>query len=96
MESFARALSVIAIPLGIINMFGGIISGIWLAILGDWELIGYGILALIVSGMGIGLAMIPGMIFAAPATVMLEKGSKLGGYFFGFLSSLYTVGILVA
>lgn len=96
MESFARALSVLAIPLGIINMFGGIVSGIWLAILGEWGLIGYGILALIVSGMVIGLAMMPGMIFAAPAAVMLEKGNKFGGYFFGFLSSLYTIGVLVA
>ncbi len=96
MESFARALSVLAIPLGVINMFGGIVSGIWLAILGEWGLIGYGILALILSGMGIGLAMMPGMIFAAPAVIMLEKGNKLGGYFFGFLSSLYTIIVLVA
>ena len=96
MESFARTLSVLAIPLGLINMFGGIVSGIWLAILGEWGLIGYGILALIVSGMGIGLAMMPGLIFAAPAAVMLEKGNKFGGYIFGFLGSLYTIGVLVA
>lgn len=96
MEAFARLLSVLAVPLAIINMFGGIVSGIWLAILGEWGLIGYGLLALMVSGMAIGLAMAPGLLFAAPAAVMLEKGHKVGGFFFGFLSTLYTVGILTA
>ncbi len=96
MEAFARLLSVLAVPLGILNMFGGIVSGIWLAILGEWGLIGYGILALLISGMGIGLAMAPGLIFAGPAAVMLEKGNKIGGYFFGLLSTIYTVGVLTA
>ena len=94
MEAFARLLSVLAVPLGVLNMFGGIISGIWLAILGEWGLIGYGILALLVSGMGIGFAMAPGLLFAAPAVAMLEKGNKIGAYFFGLLSTTYTVGIL--
>ncbi len=94
MEAFARFLSVLAIPLGIINIFGGIISGIWLAILGKWGLIGYGILAMSVSGMGLGIAMMPGIIFAAPAAVLIEKGNKLGGYFFGLLSTVYAVGVL--
>ena len=94
MEAFARFLSVLAIPLGIINIFGGIISGIWLAILGKWGLIGYGLLAIIVSDMGLGIAMMPGLIFAAPAAVLIEKGNKLGGYFFGLLSTVYAVGVL--
>ena len=96
MDALERLLSVLAAPLAILNMFGGIISGIWLAILGKWGLIGYGILALIVSGMGLGLAMVPGLIFAGPAAVMLEKGNKIGGYFFGLLSIIYKVGVLTA
>ena len=71
MESFARLLSVLAVPLSILNIFGGIVSGIWLAILGEWGLIGYGILALLVSGMGLGIAMAPGLIFAGPAAACL-------------------------
>lgn len=96
MEAFARLLSVLAVPLGILNIFGGIISGIWLAILGEWGLIGYGILALLGSGMGLGLAMAPALIFAAPTAAMLEKGNKVGVYFFVLLSTIYTVGILTA
>ena len=86
----------LAIPLGILNMFGGIISGVWLAILGEWGLIGYGILALLLSGMGLGLAMAPGFILAAPAVAMIAKGNRVGGYLFGLLSTIYTVGILTA
>lgn len=46
MEIFIRFLSGLIIPIGLFNMFGGIVSGIWLAILDEWSLIGYGILAL--------------------------------------------------
>jgi hypothetical protein len=94
MKAFARLLSVLAIPLGMLNMLGGIISGIWLAILGEWGLIGYGLLVLVFSGMALGLVMAPGLIFAVPAAAMLEKGNKVGGYFFGLLSTIYIVGIL--
>ena len=57
MEAFVRLMTVMAVPLGILNIFGGVVSGIWLAILGEWGIIGYGILALMVSGIGLGLAM---------------------------------------
>ncbi len=96
MKAFARLLSVLAVPLAIINMFGGIVSGIWLAILGEWSLIGYGLLALMVSGIAISLAIAPSLLFAVPAAAMFEKGHKIRGAFLGFLGTLYTVGILTA
>lgn len=87
-------IPVLFLPLIAINMLGGVISGIWLAVIGEWGLIGYGLLALLFAGMLLGLAMMPGMIFAGPALLMLEKGNRLGGYVFGFLSTVYTVGVL--
>ena len=66
MNAFANLATVLAVPLGLINMLGGIVSGIWLAILGEWGIIGYGIAALFVSGIGLGLAMVPGLLLAAP------------------------------
>lgn len=96
MDSLAKLLGVLIVPLTILNVFGGIVSGIWLAVLGEWGLIGFGILMLIFSGMFLGLVLAPGVIFALPAAAMLEKGNKLGGYFFGLLSNVYTVGILTA
>lgn len=94
MNAFANLATVLAVPLGLINMLGGIVSGIWLAILGEWGIIGYGIAALFVSGIGLGLAMVPGLLLAAPAAALLEKGNKFGFYFFGFLSALYTIAVL--
>lgn len=96
MEVIEKFLSLLAVPLAILNIFGGIVSGIWLAILGEWSLIGFGVLAFFVSGMLVGLAMTPGLIFAMPAAAMLEKGNKIGGFIFGFLGTLYTVGVLTA
>jgi len=96
MDAIARLITVLLIPIGFINMLGGIISGIWLMILGHWSPIGYGLLFLAFSSFGLGLAMMPGLIFAAPAAMMEEKGNKLGSYFFGFLSVFYTYGVLTA
>ena len=84
-----------AVPLSLVNVFGGVVSGIWLAVLGEWGVIGTGLLAMLISGMALGLAMMPGLIFAVPAATMLENGNKIGGYIFTFLSLIYTYGLLI-
>lgn len=96
METLTKLAAALTVPLGLLNMLGGIVAGIWLAILGEWGIIGYGLVALFVSGLGLGLAMAPGLLFAAPAAALHEKGNKLGFYFFGFLGALYTVLVLTA
>ena len=96
MGSFEKITTILLIPIFIINMLGGIISGIWLAILGEWGLIGYGLLALIISSFIIGIALIPAMIFAAPSIALIEKGHKFIGYIIGMLGMIYTIGILSA
>lgn len=94
MNAFIKLASVVAIPLVLINGFGGIVSGIWLAILGEWGLIGTGIATLLVAGFALGFAIMPGMLLSAPAIMFLQKGNKLGFYVFGFLSTLYTMAVL--
>jgi hypothetical protein len=96
MEAFSKLAAALSIPLGLLNILGGIVAGIWLAVLGKWGIIGYGVAALFVSGFGLGIAMMPGLLFAAPAAMLHEKGNKLGFYFFGFLGALYTVAVLTA
>lgn len=95
MEALGRIIGAIAIPLVFLNLFGGIASGIWLAFLGEWDLIGYGLLLIIVSGFSLGIAMAPGMIFALPAAKMLESGNKLG-HVFGLLAMAYTMLVITA
>jgi hypothetical protein len=36
METFTKLAAALSVPLGLLNMLGGIVAGIWLAILGEW------------------------------------------------------------
>lgn len=89
-----RFLLILAIPFTVLNLLSGIVSGIWLIFLGEWSMVGIGILSMLVSGMVLGFVMLPGLIFDAPAIYLTNKGYKLSGYFFGFLSILYTICVL--
>lgn len=83
------------IPVSFITTFGGTVSGIWLAILGEWGIIGTGISALFFSSFLLGFALMPGLIFALPAVALFERGNKVGGYILMFLNLIYTYAILI-
>jgi len=90
----SKLANLLVIPLALMNSLGGVLAGIWLAILGQWGSIGYGILFLIGSAIALSIAMAPGLLLAAPAAIFHEKGKMLAAFAFGFLSSLYTVAVL--
>ena len=88
---------VAAVPLQLLNIFGGIIAGIWLAILGQWSIIGYGLLILIgclFVEFILALVMIPGLLFVLPASALHKKGYKLSAYLFEFLLGFYIMTVL--
>jgi hypothetical protein len=89
-------ITALSIPLAILNMVGGIVSGVWLAILGEWGTIGCGIAAFLVSTLALSLVLMPALLLAAPAGVCAERGNTFGLMFFGALSSLYTIGVITA
>lgn len=76
-------------------MLGGIVSGIWLAFLGEWKAIGMGIVLLIASTFILGFALMPSLIFAAPAAKALEAGKNSVGMLLGGLTSLYTSAVML-
>jgi len=78
----------------ILNLLGGIVSGIWLAVLGEWGEIFRGILFFFISGFAISFALMPSLLFAAPAAMAIERGKRVLGVFFGSLSVFYTVGLM--
>jgi hypothetical protein len=87
-------MTALAVPLGSLNAFGGIVAGIWLAVVGNWGTIGWGTAAIFLSTFGISLALLPGMALAGLAAYFAERGYKLLFYFFALLSSLYTVAVI--
>jgi len=96
MNAILGLMTAVAVPLGLFNAFGGIVAGIWLAILGEWGAIGWGFAAMIFSTFGISLALMPGIAFAAPAAYFGERDNTVPMYFFILLSSLYTVAVIAA
>lgn len=74
--ALVASFGALSVPLAILNMLGGIVSGIWLAFLGEWDPILSGLGFMIFSGFVIGFALMPGLLFAGPAMMFLEKGKK--------------------
>jgi len=93
-NGFVATFTTLTVPIMILNLLGGIISGIWLAILGEWGEIIRGILFMVVAGFAISIALMPSLLFAGPAAIAIEKGKKLLGMFLGSLSVLYTIALM--
>lgn len=87
-------IAVVAFPLKMLNMFGGIVAGVWLAILGEWGTIGYGFVGYIFASYAIGLIMMPGLAFGAPAAALFEKGRTALAFPLVLLSKLYDAAVL--
>lgn len=85
---------VLTIPLVVLNMVGGVVSGVWLAILGLWWAIGYGLLVSFTAPFLLGFTLLPGLLLGAPAMAFIEKGHDLFAYFFMFLAAAYTSAII--
>ncbi len=86
-------VALLMVPLMVLNFFGGIGSGIWLAILGEWWAIGYGFVGLF-SHFLLGIILMPGLALGVPAALLLEKGMTILAFPFVFLSQVYTYAII--
>jgi len=72
MKALTGLIIALSIPLMILNMLGGIVAGIWLAILGDCS-IGAGILIFFVSTGILGFVIMPSILLAVPAALCAER-----------------------
>lgn len=77
----------------VLNAFGGIVSGIWIAVLGEWWAIGFGILIIAASTFVISIALLPGMGLAAGGIALGQK-STADMMLLMLMSSLYTVAVI--
>jgi hypothetical protein len=90
-----KIIEVLSVPIILLNTVGGIIGGVWLAILGEWRLIGVGVLLLFTSPWILSILMMPNLLIAGIAVRFIEKKYILG-YVFGFISQLYINILIVA
>src|SRR5271170_5916661 len=86
-------IGVLMVPLIFTNLFGDLISAIWLAVLGQWWAIGYGVL-LLFSTLVLGIVMTFGLVFSAPAVALIERGRTILAFPLLFLSQVYTYAII--
>ncbi len=93
-----KALFAFLIALGgffmLLNSLGGIVGGIWLAVLGEWGVIGMGLILVVVSPFILGIALLPQL--ALGAAMYAARRSRIGILFFGFLLTLYLATLLTA
>ena len=92
---FNRIIEILSLPIILLNMVGGIVGGIWLAVLGEWGLIGIGILLLFTSHWILSILMIPSLPLAGIAMHFYEKKNFLS-HVFVFISQLYTNILIIA
>src|SRR6266852_5933905 len=82
------------VPLILLGLLGYIGAGIWLAVLGEWWTIGYGLASLWLGTSLLGFVMTPGLVFGAPAALLYEKGKTHLAFPLLALSELYAYAVV--
>ena len=75
----------------LVNLLGGIVSGIWLAMLGEWAALGIGIVSIVGASTLIRLALLPNSFLVAMATYSLDSVKTRRAICFEVLGSIYTL-----
>ncbi len=94
MKSVFTLISVLLVPIFVLNILGDIVAGIWLAILRDWEILWIGILAIFASHFPLSLLLMVAMLFVLPAQYFIKKNNKIGILICSFLSLSYTLALI--
>ncbi len=96
MSKVAAAFAPIGVLLLVLNALGGIVSGIWLGVIGEWWALGVGLVGLFVSPFLVTILLIPGLLFAAPGSALFERGRQGPAMVLAGISSLYTAALIAA
>jgi hypothetical protein len=67
-------IAILFLPLMLLNFVGGIVGYIWLVFLGEWSVIGIGILATVFGAFVCSVALAPGLLVSVPAVGMYSRG----------------------
>src|SRR5436190_21504771 len=85
MKALLGFLTILAVPLMLMNIFGGIVSGIWLIVLHEWRPLLIGLFSLFFA-----------TFIISPATKLFDRGHLILGSILALPVSIYTTFIMVA
>lgn len=94
MKPIAAMFKLVVGVLTSLNMLGGIVSGIWLAFLGEWRAIGLGILGMFVSHFAITIALLPSLALSGATIAAANRRSRAGMLAFSGLNNLYIAALM--
>ena len=95
MRTLLSFIKILCVPLIVLNVLGGITSGTWLAILGEWATIAYGILILLIAPSLLRWSLLlPSAFFAWPMKYFSDKGKTFGTVVTASLSNVYTIALM--
>ena len=80
----------------VLNALGGIVSGIWLAAIGEWWAIGIGLAGVMSSHWVISMLLLPSILLSAPAVALQERGRLLLASLVAALANLYISALMAA
>jgi len=83
------ALSLTLVILWALNVFSGIVSGVWLAVIGEWRLIGVGIMMSLAMPWAFMIVMLPQLGLMGLLGPVVDRGKTFLLWPVGFLTSLY-------
>ena len=73
---------------------GGIVSGVWLAILGEWGAIGYGLWAMVVSHVLVSFVLMASLLLTVPGRYFEQRRMMAGVHLIEFLGRFYFIAVI--
>lgn len=91
-------ITLLLLPLMLLNFLGGIVGFIWLMVLGEWRTFLVALIATIFGAIVCSFALMPGMLATAPAIMMHEKGgaARIASYPLLLVGLVWTFAVMCA
>ena len=90
----ARYLSVLVLPIVVLNWLAGIVGGIWLLIVGKWALLGMGLAVIFFGHFLLSLLLMPAMLLVVPAGIAFNANRTILGIVLSIPSILWTYALI--
>lgn len=92
MKALMSVVNILAFPLIVLNVLGGISSGIWLGVLGEWTSLGVGLVILLIAPRFLSWSLqLPSPLLLWPMRYLVDRGKAFGILVTASLTSLYSV-----